>query len=222
MTANDKYLLWDCENLHIPIKTSNAIIFKTKKFLQFLSCFWNLNQILKILKEKMIVIANVFPKLQTVKDLVRPCSKKCRFRTPFDSQYIKASPERMKSAWKKFYHIFFSPVCEKLICKISPLVICEILVWFGKTLTANEKYLVRDCENLPSPFQMELSQKRKTFLQFFFHFWNLHQMRNILKKKMIVIADLFPKLQTVKDLVRAPSKKCPFRTPFENQHVKGS
>ena len=169
----------------------------------------------------MIVIANVFPKLQTVKDLVRPCSKKCCFRTPFDSQHVKSSPGQVKSAWKNFYHTFLS-LCEKLICKISPLVICEILVWFRKTLTTNEKYLVRDCENLPSPIQRQLCQKRKTILQFFFHFWNLHQMRNILKKKMIVIADLFPKLQTVKDLVRAPSKKRPFRTPFENQHVKGS
>ena len=173
LTADDKYPLWDCENWHILIQTSNAIIFKTKKFLQFLFCFWNLHQILKILKEKMTVIANVFPKLQTVKDLVRPCSKKCRFRTPFDSQYVKASLERVKSASKNFYHIF-SPVCEKLICKISPLVICEIIVWFRKTFTTNEKYLVRDCENLPSPIQMQLSQKRKTFLQFFFHFWNLH------------------------------------------------
>ena len=143
----------------------------------------------------MIFIAVVFPKLQTVKDVVRPCFKKCRFRTHFDSQYVKASLERVKSASKNFYHIFL-PVFEKLICKIPPLVICEILLWFGKTLTANEKYLVRDCENLPSPIQMQLSQKRRTFLQFFFHFWNLHQMLNILKKMMIVIANLFPKLRT--------------------------
>ena len=169
--------------------------FKTKKFLQFLCFFWNLHQILKILKKKMIFIAVVFQKLQTVKDLLRPCSKNCRFRTPFDSQYVKASPERVKSAWKNFYHIFL-PICEKLICKISPLVIYEILLWFGKTLTPNEKYLVRDYKNLPSPIQMQLSQKRKTFFQFFFHFWNLHQMLNILKKMMIVIANLFPKLQT--------------------------
>ena len=37
----------------------------------------------------MIVIANVFPKLQTVKILVRPLSKKRRFRTRFDSQHVK-------------------------------------------------------------------------------------------------------------------------------------
>ena len=30
-------------------------------------------------------MANVFPKLQTVKDLVKPLSRKRRFRTSFDS-----------------------------------------------------------------------------------------------------------------------------------------
>ena len=38
---------------------------------------------------------------------------------------------------------------------------------------------------------------------------------------MIFIATLFRKFQTVKDLVRAVSKKHPFRTPFVSQHVKG-
>ena len=33
----------------------------------------------------MIVIANVFSKLETVKDYVRQLSKKRRFRTSFDS-----------------------------------------------------------------------------------------------------------------------------------------
>ena len=40
----------------------------------------------------------------------------------------------------------------------------------------------------------------KHFGIFFFSFWNLHQILNILKKKMIVIATLFRKLQTVRDL----------------------
>ena len=55
-----------------------------------------------------------------------------------------------------------------------------------------------------------------------FHFWNLHQILNILKKKMIAIPTLFRKLQNVKNLVRPLSKKHRSRTPFESQHVKGS
>ena len=53
-----------------------------------------------------------------------------------------------------------------------------------------------------------------------FHFWNLHQILNILKKKMIAIPTLFRKLQNVKDLVRPLSKKHRSRTPFDSQHVK--
>ena len=39
----------------------------------------------------MIVIATLFRKLQTVKDLFRPLSKKHRFKTPFDIQHVKGS-----------------------------------------------------------------------------------------------------------------------------------
>ena len=56
-----------------------------KPFLCFLINFWNLHQILNILNKKIIVIANVFLKLQTVKNSVRPLSKTRRFRTRFDS-----------------------------------------------------------------------------------------------------------------------------------------
>ena len=41
-----------------------------------------------------------------------------------------------------------------------------------------------------------------------FHFWNLHQTSNILKKKMVVITTLFQKLQTVKDFIRLLKFKC--------------
>ena len=46
----------------------------------------------------MIVIATLFRKLQTVKDLVRPLSERHRFKAPFDSQHIKGSPTLVRSA----------------------------------------------------------------------------------------------------------------------------
>ena len=56
-----------------------------------------------------------------------------------------------------------------------------------------------------------------------FYFPNLHQILNALKKKMIVIGNVFPKLRTAKDLVRTLSKKRRFRTPFDSQqHVEWS
>ena len=50
------------------------------------------------MKKKMIFIAFAFPKLQTVKDMVRQLSKKCRFRTAFKSQHVKGLQTFVKSA----------------------------------------------------------------------------------------------------------------------------
>ena len=104
----------------------------------------------------------------------------------------------------------------------SPLVICWILGVFRNTLTANDKYPVRDCQNLSSPIQLQLSLNPKAFFVLLFHFWNLNQILNILKKKMILIPTSFRKLQTLKELVRPLSEKHNFRAPFDSQHVKGS
>ena len=103
---------------------------------------------------------------------------------------------------------------------MSPLAIAEILEVFVNILTADYKYPVQDCENLPLPIQMQLSEKRKTFSDFVFHFCNLHQILNLLNKKTIVSANVFPKLHTVKILVRPLSKKRHLTTRFRSQHVK--
>ena len=41
---------------------------------------------------------------------------------------------------------------------------------FRNTLTPNEKYRVRDSENLSSPIQTQLSLKQKTFSIFLIYF----------------------------------------------------
>ena len=117
----------------------------------------------------MIVIANVSPKLETVKILVRPLSRKCRFRTRFDSQYAKASQKLATSPWESFCHVF-TPFSGKLIPKISPLVLDEVLVVFVNRLTADGQYPVQDCENLQLLIQMQLYEKQKTFSEFFVRF----------------------------------------------------
>ena len=45
----------------------------------------------------MIVIAALFRKLQTVKDLVRPLSEKHRSKAPVDSQHVKGSQTLVQS-----------------------------------------------------------------------------------------------------------------------------
>ena len=50
---------------------------------------------------------------------------------------------------------------------MTPIEFNEILGVFVKTLTTNDKYRVLDCEKLPLPIQMQLSEKRKGFSQSF-------------------------------------------------------
>ena len=141
---------------------------KNKKlFLTFLFNFLNLHQILNILKEKMIVIANVFPKLQTLKIFVRKLCQEHIFRTGF-----------AVNLWKH--------------CNATPN--SNAIIWKAK----------------------------KKFLNFLFHFWILPQILNILKENMSVIANLFPKLETVKIFVRKLSQEHLFGTSFRSEHVKAS
>ena len=127
-------------------------------FPNFLLHFLNPHQILNICKEMMLVIANVFAELQTVNILVRPLSKKRRFRTRFDSQHVKASQILAKSPWERLYHVF-SSFSLKLIWKISHQILGEILGVRFNTLTADGKYFLQDYENLQLPIQMQLSEK---------------------------------------------------------------
>ena len=133
-----------------------------KFFLIVLFHFWILHQILNLLKKKFIVIATLFRKLQIVNDLVRPLSKKHPFRAPFHSQQVKGSQTLVKFAWEHFHHIF-SSLWENQTRKLSPLGICYILAVFRNTLTANDKYPVRNGENFTFPIQMQLSLKPEIF-----------------------------------------------------------
>ena len=182
------------------------MIWKTKKFfLNLLFHFLNLYQILNILKKRMIVIANVFKKVETVKILIRPLSEKRRFRTRFDSQHVKASQILVKSPWEHFSHVF-SSFSEKLNWKMSPLELGEILGGFVNTLTVGGNYPAQDFENLQLPIQMVLSEKWKTFSEFLVSLLKPTSNFKHFEKRMIFTANVFPKLQTMKILVRRLSK----------------
>ena len=75
----------------------------------------------------------------------------------------------LKSERQHLYHIYWS-IWKQLSCKKSVLVIWKILRLFVNTLTANDKYSLLNRDNLTKPIQMQLSQKQKTFHQFFSQF----------------------------------------------------
>ena len=80
---------------------------------------------------------------------------------------------------------------------------------FLNTLPANGKYPVEYYENLRLQFKCNYLKNEKRFLNLLFRLWTLHQiLNNLKKKKMIAIANVFPKLQTVKNFARPPCKNC--------------
>ena len=130
---------------------------KNKKlFLKFLFRSWTLRQILIIFEKKIIVIANIFRKLKTVKDLVKALSWKRRFRTSINSQQVNGCQTLVKSGWEHFHHIF-SSLWEGVFWKIPPLLNFEIWGVFVNELSADEKYPVRDYGNLQIFIQIQLS-----------------------------------------------------------------
>ena len=125
-------------------------------------------------------------------------SKKSQFRQLFKKQDGKSFQTLLKSTSKHLYHIHWS-LPRKLSRIKSLLFTCQILVLLVNTLAADEKYPVLNRDNLTIPIQMQLSQKQKTFSEFFAAFlksyWNFERFE---EKKMSFIAFVFSKLQTLK------------------------
>ena len=82
------------------------------------------------------------------------------------------------------------------------LVKTKILGLFVNILTANDKYSPLNKGKYWQPIQMQLYKKKKTFSEFFA--WIMESRPNFkhFEKKITLIADAFPKLKTVKDVVR--------------------
>ena len=137
----------------------------------------------------MTLIADVFAKLWTPKNAGRLMFKKSHFRRPFNKQHGKSERENL-------WHIYWL-MWRQLISKECLLVTCKVLRLFVNTLTADDKYYLLNRDNLTQPIQMQLSQEQKTFSH-----WNLDWILNISKKKMILTADVFPKLRIPKNVVR--------------------
>ena len=101
---------------------------------------------------------------------------------------------------------------------MSLLWICDFLGLFVNTLTADVKHFIRDSDKLRQPIQMKLSKNRKTFSQFFAPFQKYtFNFTFFEKKKMSLIANVFPKLRTAKEVVRQMFQKPHLRTAFDSQ-----
>ena len=80
---------------------------KQKTLSQFFSAFLKSNLNFEhIQKKKMTLIADVYPKLRTQKNLVRSMSKKSRLKGSFRKQHGKRAQTLLKFAWQHIYHIY--------------------------------------------------------------------------------------------------------------------
>ena len=149
LTSGDKYNLRKSENLPRPIQMQLSKKQKnfSKVFAQFLKSTSNIEQF----EKKMSLMADIFRKLQSAKNVVRKMSKKPRLRTPFDNQHAKGSRKLTKSAQKHFYHTFSWLWGSRVRKCLS--VIFEILGLFANTLTAYDKYSFRNSENSQQQIQ---------------------------------------------------------------------
>ena len=68
--------------------------------------------------------------------------------------------------------------------------------------------------------QIDLSQKQKTFSEFFSAFFKSALNSEHFQKKMTLIAYVFPKLTTTKNVPRQMSKSSRFREPLDKRHGK--
>ena len=73
---------------------------------------------------------------------------------------------------------------------------------FHNRLTADDKYSLISGENWIETIQMNLSQKQKVFSEFFSSFLESALNFEHFQKNMTLIADVFPKLPTRKDVLR--------------------
>ena len=135
------------------------------------------------------------------------------FRSSFDSQQVKGSQTLVTSTWEQFYHIS-SLLWREKILRISFLVKFEIFGVSVNKLTADDKYPVWDFENISSLFNCNYVKHERFNLDNLFHWENLRQILNIFKKKKVVIANVPPILQTVKDSVIPHFKKRCFQNLF--------
>ena len=153
-----------------------------KLFLSFFVPFMESISDLKHFQKKKIVIANLFWILETVKDLVRPESKKHRFRTSFNCEYVKGSQTLVKSSWEYFYQYFHQSMW-KWLGKYLPYWSlksygCLLTHWLA--ITSILFRIVRICR---SPFKCNYVDNKNVFVSFLFNLWNPHQILKVFQKK---------------------------------------
>ena len=134
---------------------SNPVLLKRKNIFWFFIPFMESPSNFKHFQKKKIVIANVFPKLATVKALSRHSLFSAISKHPWAVNILKGT-KTSKAFMRALLPYFFITVRRINLENISPTEVWNHRV-FVNTWTADYKYPVPDCENLPFPIQIQFS-----------------------------------------------------------------
>ena len=128
-------------------------------------------------------------------------AKKLLVRTLMESQHVTVSETLLNPLRQKFCHIFFIKLKEFQFEKFLVSSIWKIETIYSRIDSQWQVFSLCKSEYLIKSIRMQFSPKPNMFWQIFSAFLTLHQILNILKKEMSVIAHLLPKLSTEKSVV---------------------
>ena len=126
--------------------------------------FWNLDEILDILKKNLTLTDFVFPIIQNLKTWLDNYQKNLVSEDPLTSNIVNV-PKHCWNLHRSTFIIFNDHCQENWVGKKFLLLTCKILGFHVNTLSTDEKYSFLNRDNLMIPIQMQLSQKQKTFSQ---------------------------------------------------------
>ena len=149
---------------------------RNKTFFPNFQCnLWSRNQILNILKKKMTLLVDGFPKLQTLKDVVRQMSKDTRLRTSSTANMLEGR-KHCRNVHDITFIILFITLREIGLENVS---LSD--TWNIRTVCKHV-----DCQW--QPIQMQLSKKQKTFSEFLAIFLKSKSNSHHFLKEMAFIA----------------------------------
>ena len=162
----------------------------------------------------MTLIAYLYLRLRPAKNVVRCMCKKSSFRLPLQNEHGKLVSTLCKFERQHLHHIYWS-AGRQLSCKKSVLVMCQRLRLFVNTMSAVDKCSLPNRDNLMEPIHMQLSQKLKTFSEFFSAFSESKVNFEHFQKKYDPHSLFISDATACKKRVRYMCKKSCFRLPFQ-------
>ena len=100
---------------------------------------------------------------------------------------VLTSPQNSWNMQKRTFILFILHSERNCFRKSLFSIRSEILGLLENTLIGNYEYSRSNRGDLLLPIQIKLSKKPETFCDLFLHLWYLHQISNVLKKKMILV-----------------------------------